>query len=99
VLCDIGIFQLPLHENRTKRYCFTSEVLLISSKWVKNERKMMQMETHLLCVPVLAGNLGFKHCSLRGDHQKSPLCKRKRNQISASNKFSSSVLSVTEMIF
>ena len=40
VFCDQGIFHLPLEDNRTKRFCFTSEALLISSSWVKNERKI-----------------------------------------------------------
>lgn len=59
----------------------------------------MQAEAHFLCVFMVAGNLGFKHRNLKGDHQKFLFWQRTINEISASNNFSSSVLSVTEMTF
>lgn len=80
VLCDGGIFQLHLQENRTKRFWFTSEALLISNSWVKNERKIVQTEAHLLCVPVVTGNLGFKHDNLKGDDQKSRSGKERQTE-------------------
>lgn len=101
VFCDRVFFltSCTKRPNKNKRFCFTSEDSLISSSCIKNERQMSQMKAPLLCVPVLAGNLGFKHCNLKGYNQKPPFWKGKMNQISASNHFSSSVSSVTEMTF
>lgn len=59
----------------------------------------MQAEKYLLCVTVAAGNLGFKYWNLKGEHQKFLFWRRKINEISACNNFSSSVLSVTKMTF
>lgn len=46
---------------RAKRFCFTSETFNSFQQSVKNWRKNMQAEVHLLCVTVAVGNLRFKH--------------------------------------
>lgn len=46
VFCD-QIFHLPLEDNRTKRFYFTSEALLISSSWVKYKEKYCKQR--LIC--------------------------------------------------